>query len=152
MIGVEPGLVAGAFGACLLSGVAPWISGEMVVAAGALALPPRWIGPLVAAAALGQAIGKLALFALARRCPERLPPRMRDAIDRIARGVSARATAPTTVFVGAAVGLPPLYLLTLAAGVAGTPAARFALPALAGSALRYGAVAWGAARVAGTLT
>jgi membrane protein YqaA with SNARE-associated domain len=152
MNAVAPGLIAGVFATCLVSAVIPWMSGEVAVAAAVGALPTGWAGALVAAAAVGQMLGKLGLYALARWCPERLPARARAGLERLRGAPLAPRAATVAVFLGGAIGLPPLYLLTLAAGATKMPVARFALPGLAGVALRYGAIAWGAIQVAQTLT
>lgn len=145
------GVITSVFSACLLSTAVPWMNSEAAVAAGALTLPGGWTGLLVGAAALGQTLGKLALYALVRRSPDGLPARLRAVLDRIARVASGRSASAATVFAGAVVGLPPLYLVTVVAGLTRMPAGPFASSALAGVTLRYAAIAWGATRVAQAL-
>ncbi|MEU7777823.1 hypothetical protein ACIP95_13480 [Micromonospora parva] len=104
----------------------------------------------VLALALGQTVGKLLLFESARRGSGRLARTLarRDESGRAAartarwtapirRWLSRRRTALPTVLVSATVGVPPLAVVSLAAGTAGLRRWEFAVVCLSGRMLRF---------------
>ncbi|RLP86775.1 VTT domain-containing protein [Micromonospora sp. CV4] len=112
----------------------------------------------VLALALGQTAGKLLLFEAARRGTGRLARKLarrtrsgRAAAraarwaGRIRRWLSRRRTALPTVLVAAAVGVPPLAVVSLAAGTAGLRHWEFAVSCLLGRVIRFALLALPAA-------
>ncbi|WP_250033452.1 VTT domain-containing protein [Paractinoplanes maris] len=108
---------------------------------------------LVVVLAFGQTAGKLVLFEAARhgtgRLTRRLTRRSRTGraqaraarwTEPMQRWLSRRRTGLPTVFLSAAVGLPPLALVSLAAGAANLRAPEFALVCFAGRLLRFAAL------------
>ncbi|MEU8254317.1 hypothetical protein AB0C06_08655 [Micromonospora inaquosa] len=104
----------------------------------------------VLALALGQTVGKLLLFESARRGSGRLARtvarRRRSGraggratrwTEPIRRWLSRRRTALPTVLVSAAVGVPPLAVVSLAAGTAGIRRGEFAVACLSGRVIRF---------------
>ncbi|WP_433268408.1 hypothetical protein ACQPWR_09210 [Micromonospora vinacea] len=104
----------------------------------------------VVALALGQTAGKLLLFESARRGSGRLARRVAKRgksgraaaraarwTEPIRRWLSRRRTAVPTVLVSAAVGLPPLAVVSLAAGTAGLRRWEFAVACLSGRVIRF---------------
>ncbi|MFF4893547.1 VTT domain-containing protein [Micromonospora chersina] len=104
----------------------------------------------VIALALGQTAGKLLLFDAARRGTGRLaqilahrsrPGRAAAAgarwAGRIQRWLSRRRTALPTVLASAAIGVPPLAVVSLAAGTAGLRHREFAVACLLGRVIRF---------------
>ncbi|GHJ54592.1 membrane protein [Nonomuraea sp. TT08I-71] len=104
----------------------------------------------VIALALGQTAGKLLLFDAARRGTGRLAQKLarrsrsgRAAAagvrwaGRIQRWLSRRRTALPTVLASAAIGVPPLAVVSLAAGTAGLRHREFAVACLLGRVLRF---------------
>ncbi|MFF5052860.1 VTT domain-containing protein [Micromonospora sp. NPDC000663] len=107
----------------------------------------------VLALSLGQTAGKLILFESARRGSGRLarklgkqsrPGRTAARAARwtgpIRRWLSHRRTALPTVLVSAAVGVPPLALVSFAAGTAGLRHWEFAVACLLGRVIRFAAL------------
>ncbi|HEY2795776.1 MAG TPA: VTT domain-containing protein [Micromonosporaceae bacterium] len=102
---------------------------------------------LLLALALGQTVGKLLLFESARRGSGWLTSRItrtRHAsartgrwVEPVQRWLSCRRTGLPTVFVSAVVGLPPLALVSLAAGAANLRRWEFAAACLLGRAIRF---------------
>nr|WP_221377832.1 VTT domain-containing protein [Actinoplanes polyasparticus] len=99
--------------------------------------------------AFGQTAGKVVLFEAARHGTGRLTHRLKRPraqaraarwAEPVRRWLSRRRTGLPTVFVSAAVGLPPLALVSLAAGAADLRASEFALTCLAGRLLRFAAL------------
>ncbi|SHN39022.1 VTT domain-containing protein [Cryptosporangium aurantiacum] len=108
---------------------------------------------LIVELAFGQTAGKLLLFEAARRGTGRLNQRLaRRARSGRARARAARWTEPLrrwlsgrrtglpTVFVSAAVGVPPLALVSLAAGPAGLRRWEFATACFVGRVIRFAAL------------
>lgn len=140
-------LIAGAAATCALGGIFPWISAEAVILATALAVPASAFPLLAMSCATGQMVGKTGLYAIIRWAPARLPERFHRLIRR-AEVLGNRPGALTgSVLSGAAVGLPPLYVVTLAAGLANLSLVRFIAAGLVGSVVRYAVVLWGAGAV-----
>ncbi|MEU8157440.1 hypothetical protein AB0B94_27590 [Micromonospora sp. NPDC048986] len=104
----------------------------------------------VVALALGQTVGKLLLFESARRGSGRLArtvakrgksgraaARAARWTEPIRRWLSRRRTALPTVLASAAVGVPPLAVVSLAAGTAGLRRWEFAVACLSGRVIRF---------------
>ncbi|MET7396456.1 VTT domain-containing protein [Dactylosporangium sp. NPDC005572] len=112
----------------------------------------------VVALALGQTAGKLLLFEAARRGTGRLARRLarrhRSSRARaraarwaepIRRWLAGRRTGLPTVFVSAAAGVPPLAVVSVAAGTAGLRQWEFAVVCFAGRLIRFAVLALPAA-------
>lgn len=104
----------------------------------------------VLALALGQTTGKLLLFEAARRGTGRLAQKLAHRrrsgraaaggtrwAGRIRRWLSRRRTALPMVLASATVGVPPLAVVSLAAGTAGLRRREFAVACLLGRVLRF---------------
>ncbi|MEU5935118.1 VTT domain-containing protein [Micromonospora sp. NPDC047187] len=104
----------------------------------------------VVALALGQTAGKLLLFESARRGSGRLAQKVAKRgksgraaaraarwTEPIRRWLSRRRTALPTVLASAAVGVPPLAVVSLAAGTAGLRRWEFAVACLSGRVIRF---------------
>ena len=133
-------LVAGL--TCFVGGLLPWINSEVAVVGAALLLPAGAGPALVLACTLGQMAAKCALYGVTRWAPERLPARAKRLIDRVERYRERRVLLGLAVLSSALVALPPFYLVTLACGVLRVRFALFTLAGIAGTAVRYGALAW----------
>ena len=104
---------------------------------------------VVLALAAGQTIGKLLLFGAARRGSGRLHSRLcrrgegRAARwhDRVNELMTRRRTGLPTVLASAAVGLPPLALVSLVAGSSAQKRWEFGTVCLLGRSVRFAALA-----------
>jgi membrane protein YqaA with SNARE-associated domain len=109
---------------------------------------------VVVVLAFGQTAGKLLLFEAARRgtgrSNQKLARRNRSGraqaraarwAEPIRRWLSSRRTGLPTVFVSAAVGIPPLALVSLAAGTADLRHWEFATACFVGRLIRFAALA-----------
>jgi len=129
----------------VVSGVVPVVNAELLVAGAAVAAPAVGVPLVAAVSTVGQMISKTLLFSLARWAPGRLPEKARTALERAAQAVERRGgTASTLVFTSAAVGLPPFYGVSLAAGALGMRLRTFVFSGGIGRLLRFGALAWAA--------
>ena len=125
-------------GMSFLSGFVPLVNIEAYLLGAAALLPG--ISPLVVVvpAALGQMAAKAVLF-LGGRGLVNLPLRFRDRALAAASRLGTRRP-PAFVFTSALTGLPPFYVVSVAAGMLGFRPGPFLLAGLAGRLLRFGAV------------
>jgi membrane protein YqaA with SNARE-associated domain len=134
----------------VVSGVLPLVNAELLVAGAAVAAPGIGVPIVAAVSAGGQMISKTLLFGVARWAPSRLPVRARTTLERTSQAVANRGgAAGSLVFTSAAVGLPPFYGVSLAAGALGMRLRSFVLSGAVGRLLRFGALAWAARHVGG---
>ncbi len=98
---------------------------------------------LIVALALGQTLGKLVLVEAGRRArtPRFLRHGDRTARSRrIAERLRERRAGMPLVLVSASVGVPPLAVVSVAAGIAGQPRRDFAVAALTGRLVRFAVI------------
>jgi membrane protein YqaA with SNARE-associated domain len=144
------GAVLTALGVGVASALLPVVNAEAILAAAAVAGPDAWVYALSLAVSLavGQTVGKLILFEAARRGlggrfgarKAALRPRtgwQRRALDLL----GSRGSAAAVVLLSASVGLPPLALVSIAAGTLRTRRTDFAVCCLAGRIVRFCAIA-----------
>ena len=141
-----------AAGAGVASAFVPLVNAEaygMIAAARApVATAPALVPAVGAGGEHRRALGKLVLHASARRGAARFAHRVRTGrwTARVSRWMGSPTTGGTTVLAAAGLGLPPLAVVSLAAGAAGMPGRRFAGLCRAGRSVRFAAlmlpVAW----------
>ena len=114
---------AGCYGAAVASALVPWINAELLMlAAMPLALTHDALAPLVVIFTLGQMTGKSAMYWLGHRSAKReggrlRVPRLRAAVERWRERFERHPkSALACVFVSAALGFPPFYAVSIAAG------------------------------------
>ena len=141
-----------AFGYGLASAVVPLVNAEaFAVVAGTRG---SHVAVAVLGLALGQTAGKLLLFESTRRATGRLSQRIarRPRSGRAAaradrwagltrRWLSRRRTGLPTVLVSATTGLPPLAMVSVAAGTSGLRRREFAMVCLLGRIIRFAILA-----------
>lgn len=142
---MEIALLASAFVMSVVSGLIPLVNAEVLVAGAAVAVPPGYVIPVIAVCSLGQMVAKVGLYAGARWLPERLPEKARARLDR-ASGKTKRLEEAgfTLVLISSIVGLPPFYLITLAAGALRMNLTWFIVVGLAGRVVRFAVIAYSA--------
>jgi membrane protein YqaA with SNARE-associated domain len=129
----------------VVSGVVPVVNAELLVAGAAVAAPGIGVPLVAAVSTVGQMVSKTLLFAVARWAPGRLPEKARATLERASQSVARRGgAAGSLVFTSAAVGLPPFYGVSLAAGALGMRLRTFVVSGGAGRLVRFGALAWAA--------
>ncbi len=127
------------------SALVPLINAEAYVLAAALRLARPQLVLVVLALALGQTAGKVAFFEAARRGStwfdrHRRPEKDHRWARRIQGALASSRTGVPLVLTSAVVGLPPLAVVSLAAGAAGQVRWHFALACLVGRSVRFTAV------------
>lgn len=138
-----PGLMSLGVGAG--SALMPLINAEAYVLAAVLRLERPQLVVVVLAVALGQTAGKLLLFQAARHGTTRFEKHRRPSTThrwtrRITRALASTRTGVPLVLTSAAVGLPPLAIVSLAAGAAGQVTWHFTLACLLGRTLRFAVI------------
>ena len=85
------------------------------------------------------------LYGLARWAPSRLPDKATGQLDRMCESLTRHdAYAGLVVFVSGALGIPPFYGVSIAAGVLRIRIPTFVLLGFFGRALRFGVLVWAA--------
>lgn len=123
--------VLAALGTGIASALVPLVNAEAYGLLTATRSPALVAVLLVLALAVGQTAGKLVLFESARRGSARWSATLANS------RWAGRATSPPVVLASAAVGLPPLAVVSLAAGAADQRRWLFAALCLAGRTARF---------------
>jgi membrane protein YqaA with SNARE-associated domain len=136
------GLFGGSLVVGFVSGLVPLLNTEAYLLALAAFATPEALLPAVVLTTLGQMIAKSLLYlagsgALSPRLIGRHAGRLAELKDRLER---TRTGAAAVVFASAATGLPPFYLVSVAAGSVRFSLARFLLVGGSGRLLRFAAV------------
>jgi membrane protein YqaA with SNARE-associated domain len=135
---MDPGtILAGALAVCVVGAFLPWVNTEAAVVGAALLLPRGALPLLVLGAAGIQVLAKGSLYGLARWAPRGLPRRARVQLERFSGLVTRRRSLALTVLFSSTVGVPPLYLVTLACGAVAVPPSTFLAAAFLGTVVRY---------------
>ena len=128
----------------MVSALLPLVNAEAYALIAATRPAPPAAVAVVLALAVGQTVGKLVLFEAARRGSARLPAVRRP--DRLAHRplgrpgcglMTRRRTGLPLVLASASIGLPPLAVVSLAAGVSNQPRWEFAAACLVGRTARF---------------
>jgi membrane protein YqaA with SNARE-associated domain len=137
---VRLGVPLATFVTCFVSGIFPLVNAEVFLLAVALVAPgpPAWLVVLVAAT--GQLVAKSLLY-LGGAGVIRVPggKRRRD-IEALRARVERWRSKDLLVFVSAATGLPPFFLLSILAGSMRLPFGRFVAAGFVGRVVRFGAL------------
>lgn len=135
---VRLGIPLATFAWCLASGIVPVVNAELFLLGVAALTPPSGLWLVVVLATAGQMVAKTFMY-LAGAGVFRLPFGTKRKVDleavraRVARWRSKDAL----VFVSAAVGLPPFYVISILAGTLRFPYPRFIGFGMAGRFLRF---------------
>lgn len=156
-------LLLGGLGYGLVSAFVPIFNSEaFVLAAAATSVSAAWWG--VAGITLGQTAGKVAIFVLARkgvhrrflrdrppRTPRKPPGPWRQRVrvwsDRLLLMLDRPWVGGLVVLVSAALGVPPLAVVAVVAGLRRTPLVAFSVAVFVGRLLRFAALAWPVAAI-----
>jgi len=140
------------FGLSLLSGFVPWISGEVIVlSCAALLHSPLSLAALALVATAGQLIGGSVLYWLGFRAGHLKVVRNGRLARWRERLRDGRGRALALVFLSSAASIPPMCLMTIAAGTSGMGFTRFAGAASCGLFVRFTVLAFCPALVTGLL-
>ena len=125
-----------------IGGLLPVLPIEPVLIGIALTMPAWLAAPAIALATASQMATKLVLLHGSSRVAAKLSENKRALVQRVsARLATSRWTQRGTVLVSAAVGMPPLYVTTVACGVLGVRIRDYLWAGVVGRTLRFGALA-----------
>ena len=147
MTGLAETAIAGLVG--VVSALLPIVNAEAYALLAGIRMEPGPAVVIVVALSAGQTLGKLVLFQVARRGSGRLHARLsrrgegRAAHwkDRVCGLMTRRGTGLPTVLASATLGLPPLALVSLAAGASAQRRWEFGAVCLIGRSARFAAIA-----------
>jgi membrane protein YqaA with SNARE-associated domain len=128
----------------IVSAVVPWVNAELVmVSAVPLAGSPLQLTGLVVAVSLGQMTGKSVMYWLSRRSAARPTwTRWQRSVDAWRARFDTRPVAALALtFVSALIGIPPFFIVSIAAGAVRVAFGWFLAVGIAGRLLHFGAVA-----------
>jgi membrane protein YqaA with SNARE-associated domain len=124
-----------------VSGLVPFVSAEAYLVSVSALAPGAALGGVVAAATFGQMAAKVLLYLTGRgllHVPLRRPEACSGRVARLLASGEGKAAA--LVFASAVSGIPPFYVVTLAAGALGFPLRRFVVLGVLGRLLRFAGV------------
>lgn len=149
---MEIAVLSSAFAASVASGLVPFVNAEVVVVAAAVAVPASQQWLVVTVCSVGQMVAKAVLYGLARWLPQRLPARAVRHLERASEKARRLEQAGwSLILVSAVVGLPPFYVISLAAGMVRVNFAAFLALGLVGRAIRFAILAYGAVAAGGAI-
>jgi membrane protein YqaA with SNARE-associated domain len=136
------GLLGGSLTVGVVSGLVPLLNTEAYLLAVSAWAPREALLPAVVLTTLGQMLAKALLYlAGSRGASPRLLGRRGARLGQLkARLERARTGAAALVFASATTGVPPFYLVSVAAGSLGWSLARFLLVGGSGRLLRFAAI------------
>jgi len=131
-------IILGTFVYCIGSAVIPVMHAEAYLITASALTPPALAWAMVIAATAGQMVGKVAMY-WAGRGALRLPSeRMRRRLAAVrARYEGHRGVGNGLIFLSASSGLPPFYVIAVAAGMLRVPLGSFISFGTAGRFLRF---------------
>jgi membrane protein YqaA with SNARE-associated domain len=129
------------FGYCVVGALVPFLNTELYLIGASAISPPEYLPAIVAAAALGQMVGKSLLFYAGRGALSLPSQRLRRMVEGVQRRYSTGGAAPalgaTVIIASSGAGLPPFYITTIACGIFRIPYAQFFGLGLVGMLARF---------------
>jgi uncharacterized membrane protein YdjX (TVP38/TMEM64 family) len=108
-----------------------------------LAGSPRGLAALVVAVSAGQMTGKAFMYWASRTSTRPRTPRVQGAVDRWCARLQQRPRSLLAItFLSALVGIPPFFVVSVAAGALGMAFPRFLAVGAAGRVVHFAVVAW----------
>lgn len=130
--------ILGTFVYCIASAVIPVFHAEAYLITMSALLPPVFGLPLVLASAMGQMIGKAAMYLMGRGVVRLPGERMHRLVAKADEwGRNRRGVEGSLVFVSASTGFPPFYVTSIACGMLKVPFGPFFWLGFLGRLLRF---------------
>ena len=132
----------GTFAFCVAGAIVPFLNTEVYLL-GVSALSPRaFVLPLVVAATAGQMTGKVAMFYAGRGVLRMRGERLKRGLTALRARLERRPRAAKLVlFSSATVGIPPLYVMSVACGAIGMGIVPFVVIGSVGRLIHFAVVA-----------
>ena len=128
----------------VMSALLPWVNGELIMlSAVPLVKTPLGLGALVVVVTAGQMTGKTVMFWMARKAKGPRAARLESLVERWRVHLQRRPRAAVGVMLLSSVfGLPPFYLVSMAAGALGVAFGRFVAIGSLGRLIHFGTIAF----------
>jgi membrane protein YqaA with SNARE-associated domain len=131
----------GTYGYCVASGLLPFLPAEVYLLGVSALSPPSFIAPLIVAATLGQMTAKTAMFAAGRGLVNVKSARFQKWLaDAESWARNRKHIGSALIFLSASGGLPPFYIVCVAAGMLRVGWVPFLVFGTLGRAVRFGIV------------
>lgn len=137
-------VAAGYYTLAVLSAVLPWVNAELVMlSAVPLAGSFLQLGALVGVVTAGQMTGKAAMYWIGRYTSRPPGPRLQTILGRWQERLErCPRSALGVTFVSSIVGIPPFYVVAMAAGALNMAFSRFLAVGVLGRLIHFGVVAF----------
>jgi membrane protein YqaA with SNARE-associated domain len=130
------------FAVCVAGAIIPFINTEIYLVSGVALNPESAIPYLVVAATIGQMVGKVAMYYAGRGVLKVPNERVKQGVAKVRERLERRPrTAGLVLFSSSLVGIPPLYVVSIACGTIGMRLIPFFLIGTLGRLIHFGAVA-----------
>ncbi len=136
-------IATGCYAIAVVSAIVPWVNAEVVmISAAPLAMSQVQLAALVAVVTLGQMTGKSVMYWISRTAARPRAPRVQHAIDRWQERLQRHpGSALGVMAISSTVGLPPFYVVAIAAGALHVPFGRFLAVGTAGRLVHFALLA-----------
>ena len=136
-------VVLGYYGLAIISAVLPWVNAEvLMISAIPVAASRSGLAALVIAVSAGQMTGKSLMYWLSRTSTRLRSPLVEGAIRQWRRRMGQRPGATLAVtFLSALIGVPPFFVVSMAAGALDVSFPRFLVVGAAGRLVHFAVVA-----------
>jgi membrane protein YqaA with SNARE-associated domain len=136
-------IASGCYAIAVVSAIVPWVNAEVVMLSAApLARTQVQLAALVALVTLGQRTGKSIMYWISRKAARPRAPRVQQAIDRWQERFQRHpGSALGVMAISSTVGLPPFYVVAIAAGALHVPFGRFLAVGTAGRLVHFALLA-----------
>jgi len=137
-------IAAGCYTLAVVSAVVPWVNAEvMMLSAVPLAGSSMQLAVLVALVTLGQMTGKTIIYWTSRNATRPRAPRLQNAIEGWREHLQRHPrSALGIVLVSSIIGLPPFYIVSIAAGALNVAFGRFFAVGAAGRLVHFAVLAF----------
>ncbi len=129
------------FGVALLSALVPVVNIEIYLLGASALAPPAFVVPLIVAATAGQILGKTAMYYVGTGALKVPGERWKAVLERVNTQMAQHPRmGGALVFASASAGLPPFYIMSVAAGAARMNLAWFIVLGSLGRLIRFGVI------------
>lgn len=134
----------GCYTLAVVSAVVPWVNAEvLMLSAVPLAGSPYQLGVLVSVVTLGQMTGKSIMYWVSRKATRPRAKRLQDAIDRWRERLHSHPRSALGVMLASStLGVPPFYIVAIAAGALNVAFSRFLAVGMTGRLIHFALVAF----------
>jgi membrane protein YqaA with SNARE-associated domain len=130
------------FAVCVVGSIIPLVNTEIYLVSVSALSPREFVFPLVMAATMGQMSGKVAMYYAGRGILKVRSEKVQAKVHAVREKMRARPRlAKFTLFSSATLGLPPLYVVSIACGTVGMGIVSFLVIGSIGRMIHFAVVA-----------